>query len=656
MLVGIDVVGDIDSKPVLSWRGLDGSQRHTFTRVWHARRARMLASSSRGALEKVMAAHTLAAKEFADGLHKSPVLAAACTVLESGAPPSALCKLLGAHAIVHGAAVVEKSQWEGEAVVMAQSGNMALAFEGPWRMEDAIYMALIDGHDPTSFAWRAKRVVEKSNMGYPHPDAVSIIGDRAVFSFCHKGIADYCMAHPSPAEPLFDVSPEEVQAKLDELGLEGVTHDVIRHVAAAMSAADAFSKLPPADLSVKGAFPTFLANIEEASASVKRRMGLQGMSHALTPIPPGVLLAYAHASNGAAIWGKAFEGFPWSSQKPQKASSAPSSPVTKADISQMAPAHALTGQATSPTCMGSPSQQPSLPTQSWMQNPKNQSAEPYDVGGLVDGGVVVAKMQGMPIVLKGQALFGGVATSGGPLSLQSLGAVEALGIIDKLKARPNWGVVKLLLKIPSLARKARQGDAVAAASLRELQKLLAGASTLLEQALLPATAGPVAKGLRGPEGLPIGATRVHADGSVWEKRSDGWHRASQGKDAPQDDEPEQEAWRNSPSYKTSTQALARLRQTLRNTTDKEERKLIIAQISRVKERLAALQEAARVQEGRTSGKPDVEKALGFDAAVFPRAATYLAAMSPAQALQAAVELDDILGFIELKAVTLANRT
>jgi len=192
-----------------------------------------------------------------------------------------------------------------------------------------------------------------------------------------------------------------------------------------------------------------------------------------------------------------------------------------------------------------------------------------------------------------------------------------------LKPQKNWKVGRMVMKISSLARKARKGDVNAGNALRDILDLIStikdhgyevpvsksesGEELEFEETTMFHADGAVtihiskAGDTRGPQGEELGTIREHADGSTWQKRDDGWHEMGAGGDekapkvegaksssagAKQGSKP---AERPSALYQQATATLQKLKALYDTTVDPKERQIISQQIALVRNRIAAVE-------------------------------------------------------------------
>jgi hypothetical protein len=127
-----------------------------------------------------------------------------------------------------------------------------------------------------------------------------------------------------------------------------------------------------------------------------------------------------------------------------------------------------------------------------------------------------------------------------------------------------------------------------------------------------------AEGVPGPEGMPEGSTSKHADGTIWEKRADGWHQIgseSSGGRRKKQEATDDEHHKRMIAHQQSLQVLQRLRERLKVTNSPEEREAISKQIAAIRNKIAILAPNEMVGEENKEQVPkerEVEKSLLVD--------------------------------------------
>lgn len=658
-MVQIDLEGDTDSKPVLSWTDHTGRRRNTYTERFHHHRSQHLkaeVSKHHHALEGAHAALSLKLAELS-GKPKGDAVAAALTHLTTGHRVSDLLRLTGAHATINGGADITPKTPPTRESLLADAGD--------------------------------EPAIEKSyTSAVPHPDRVHLMmthpsGSLYPTHFVDKHIADHLMVshRDDISGPLFRTSEDDVRKELEEVGVHDIDPAVVRHHAVSRMASDMLSKMPEVDLGIDGNLDVAKAHVAKVSDEIGKRFGHppapEGMSH----VPPHVIAAYFHHSNGHALWPKAFP--PCTSPSEAAASSTPPTPTSTSG----SPATTDTS-STPPTSLV----KQKTPTPS----PKDSSrlrlikGRPWDeVADEVEGALgrpfavrlapvaddvpprylaaptyvaIDEVVKGVKVIDRGQEVVvddvvgeTAIVKSCGREFEVGVGDVADLAAGDSvhfwMKARPyDRSMARLATMTPQqlideklvpkkkvtakergqrgylrraakLAKLARNGDQAALVELRHVVGALQAHP--LEGSFSTDTIAKsirdggetyfyadgtvvLMKGARGPAGDPIGTVRQHADGSRWEKREDGWHELAEGTSK----EGEKSANGElrpvmSVGAQHATRVLESLRERIAATADEKERLRLKQQIALIRQRLAAYTRDAYAGVSAPHNKPDL---------------------------------------------------
>lgn len=145
---------------------------------------------------------------------------------------------------------------------------------------------------------------------------------------------------------------------------------------------------------------------------------------------------------------------------------------------------------------------------------------------------------------------------------------------------------KAIGKLVRLLKKVRKGDEKAKT---EFVGTLSSLANMGLTGFNPSEVGVYkAEGRPGPTGDPEGTTSKHADGSIWEKRTDGWHEVGADGKGDKKQAQDDETHKRSIAHQQGLQTLQRLRDRLELTTSTEERAAIGKQIAALRNRMAGM--------------------------------------------------------------------
>lgn len=624
--VQVDVEGDIDTKPVLTWTDPAGNVHNTYTREFHNRKAHSHTLESKEHYEDIEKAFHLAETTLMSGGSTDPTDALVCAHLITGHRVADLLGLKGAHASVdggvdynpsrprkieksehgvspgdtlciHGVEVVietpagyvrrgvdaDGNEWEttlpwhyghipgttgvdgeevdviinpngvaGDVVVVNQArtdtGGMdeqkvMLLFSDPLdavRAYTEVYpFGAYRGHYAMSRAdflgWVMSgergevqyQIAKSYTSQIAHPHRVTAVmthphGHVYPTHLVNQHVADYVMQHAAPAEPLFNTTREQVDARLKSLGIDHIPESAVRHMATRRIAADVLSKMDTPDVATPDGLEQLTANLGVASDEIATRFGHPPAPEGMSYVHPHVAAAYAEQANGAALWPKAFsksETAECTSPKPPEASSleAMISRTAQSHTTPTSPLPASAPEQKTPTAyrqrslsirgqpwwlvadkveeeLGRPWYEQRLPPLEGAEAPRYYHAnQPVEVEDIVAGTVLrisantlrIVEVLGNTCALERaffeddkEAVRGTWEVVDGEFIFTPAldfeksfkrDADTALGMYNlNSKRKRNWKVARMLSRISGLARKARKGDLNAVTALRTL--------------------------------------------------------------------------------------------------------------------------------------------------------------------------------------------
>lgn len=280
--VNIDVEGDIDTKPVMSWVDAVGVPRNSYTTAFH--RHRSLAQR-----EKIKKIGTDVFRTAHAKLKAGMVTAG--TPKERDAHAAAFIHLVGGHRIsdilgMHAMHVATTMPHQGGEA--PDSGQELVPTE----------VSKSSSEDPNSQF--------RSHMVLQHPH-----GHLYPASHHDEGLADHLrnrVNERASAPSLFEADEKGVRKALDGAGLEGVDEATIRHHAVMHMAADKLSKLAPVSLELDYAtgMAQLIANLQQVSDEIGENFGHDPAPEGMSYVPPVLVAAYVEESGGAKHWPKVF--------------------------------------------------------------------------------------------------------------------------------------------------------------------------------------------------------------------------------------------------------------------------------------------------------------------------------------------------------------
>ncbi len=668
-MVQIDLEGDTDSKPVLTWTDHTGKRRHTYSQQFHHHRAQHLkgeVDKTHHALEGAHAAMQLKLHELS-GRPDGDAVAAAITHLVTGHRVSDLLKLKGAHAQLMGGTNYHPKQ--------------------PFSKEDLEAIGdVLGAEDEGGDSTKEKSIQKSYTSNVPHPDRVHLMMTHpsgAVYPshFVDKHVADHLMtsAHRDDVGgPLFHTTPEAVQRELEEHGVGDVDPAVVRHHAVSRMASDMLAKMPEVDLGVPGNFDVAKAHINTVSDEIGKRFGHQPAPEGMSFVPPHIIASYFHHSNGHALWPKVFP--PCTS--PNEDGSCSTTPTEPSSSGSPDTASTSSTPPTSPPKPKTPIPSPSdsshrlIKGRAWEEvadeveevlakayalrlAPAADDSAPRYLSALthipidevvrgvrvvshgeavdvveVNGDRAIVKAVGGEFEVGVEDIATGLA-AGDMLfwakaqkvdrSMARLASMSVQQLIDeklvpkKKETKHERGQRGYLRRAAKLAKLARNGDKDALVELKHVVGALQArplegsfsTDTLSKDDTFHYADGTIAilKGLRGPSGDPIGTVREHADGSRWEKRDDGWHEIGDGGTTSAQGDTGQGDLKPTKTvgHQHALRVLEALRQRIANTQDERERARLKMQIAVIRQRLAVYSRTETAGLGARENAPKVSQ-------------------------------------------------
>lgn len=261
--VDVDLEGDTDAKPVMSWTDSAGAPRHAYSRAFHHRRAALLQPQLASARPVLVAAHAALQAEL--GGDRAAAAALGLAHLVTGHDLEDLAT----------ADVYHNRGGEQDLEVARSAGRVQRSHTADATHPDKLHYAIRHRRGHVILA--------------PHHDAA---------------LAEHHAAGGGHG------TAEEARALLAEHGVAEEHAHVMRAHALLHHAADQLSKLPAVDLSnnAGAGIQQVVSNVQAVSDYLAEQYGHPPAPVGSSYVAPALVAAYVEESGGARLWPKTFAG------------------------------------------------------------------------------------------------------------------------------------------------------------------------------------------------------------------------------------------------------------------------------------------------------------------------------------------------------------